>query len=645
MTPTTAVYRQIRDWVRASLRRKLIVALVATMSAVSLCFLVLLVGYYRVRLIDERSVTTSEINRLLQAALENAMLKRDIEGLRNIVSRLGAQEKIAGVMILNPKGEVRFASSDKQLGQRYDLSSDELCPGCGGMHRLTKPHTAFISGAKGADILRSVNPVRNRPPCIECHGAVESNPINGILIVDYAAAGIKREALAIALALSGAGAMVVLAAVGGIGLIIRRSVLRPVELLTTASRALSRGDLGQRVNLPGRDELAELGQTFNEMVARLDRSLSDIREREGFLQSLIDAIPDGVRVIDQNYRVIKANRAFCEQQGLMLSDIVGRTCHETSHARDTPCRPTLVTCPVHELVERSDSTLKRSDSALICRHRHVRADGREFYVEVSAALLSVSLRGEQHLLVVEAIRDLSKEMRLSQEQRLSEIGMLAVGVTHEIRNPLSSIHLSLSGLSDALTESQHPKVRDCLKVIDDEVNKCVDVTDRLLRLSVPPSELPELVSFNDIIPAVMSLLNAEAEQSDINVAIALEQGLRVIASDNDMRMLVLNIAQNAFHAMPRGGQLRIVGSIVGANVELTFDDTGVGIRPEDIRMIFEPFWSRRADGVRGTGLGLAICREIVNRFRGRIEVSSEVDCGTRFTILLPWADTANHRRT
>lgn len=149
----------------------------------------------------------------------------------------------------------------------------------------------------------------------------------------------------------------------------------------------------------------------------------------------------------------------------------------------------------------------------------------------------------------------------------------------------------------------------------------------------------ELVSLTDIVPEVMSLLNAEAEFSQVRVETALEEGLRVLAADNDMRLLVLNIAQNAFHAMPHGGELRIIGRIVGSHVVLVFDDTGVGIRPEDMRRIFEPFWSRRADGVRGTGLGLAICREIVNRAKGRIEVSTEVGQGTRFTISLPCADS------
>ena len=254
------------------------------------------------------------------------------------------------------------------------------------------------------------------------------------------------------------------------------------------------------MDLAGHNELAELGRSFNQMIGQLDRSLAEIKEREGFLQSLIDAIPDGVRVIDKNYRVVKANKAFCEQQGFKLNDIVGKSCYETSHARYSPCSPTLVTCPIHEL--------GGGTSTLVCRHRHVRADGQEFYVEVSAATLSAAAGGERHGFVVEAIRDLSKEMRLSQEQRLSEIAMLAVGVAHAIRNPLASIHYSLHGLCDALLPLNQPTVSSHLKIIEDEINSCVSVTDRLLRLSEPPCDVLELVSFNDVVPGVMSLRSA-----------------------------------------------------------------------------------------------------------------------------------------
>ena len=103
-------------------------------------------------------------------------------------------------------------------------------------------------------------------------------------------------------------------------------------------------------------------------------------------------------------------------------------------------------------------------------------------------------------------------------------------------------------------------------------------------------------------------------------------------------MVVLNLMQNAFHAMPNGGSLAVTGRVSGARVHLEFSDTGVGIEPGRLEQIFDPFHSRRADGVSGTGLGLTISLAIVKRYHGDITVESDVGKGSIFTVVLPNAD-------
>ena len=103
-------------------------------------------------------------------------------------------------------------------------------------------------------------------------------------------------------------------------------------------------------------------------------------------------------------------------------------------------------------------------------------------------------------------------------------------------------------------------------------------------------------------------------------------------------MVALNLMQNAFHAMPNGGRLTIVGEDVGGAAIVRFSDTGVGIDAADVRHIFDPFFSRRADGVSGTGLGLTISKSIVSRYDGSISVDSSKGVGSVFTVTLPSAD-------
>jgi signal transduction histidine kinase len=109
----------------------------------------------------------------------------------------------------------------------------------------------------------------------------------------------------------------------------------------------------------------------------------------------------------------------------------------------------------------------------------------------------------------------------------------------------------------------------------------------------------------------------------------------VLASDSELRMVVLNLVQNALHAMPDGGELRVETLQQDDKVEIIFTDTGVGIQPADAAHIFEPFFSRRADSERGTGLGLSICQSIIQNYGGRIHFESQPGRGSRFVVELP----------
>jgi len=335
--------------VHGGLGRKLILSMAVGLIAGSVVFLALFVGAYHNRLVKERAEASAQVNRLLQVSLENAMLKRDLDGLRDIVHRLGEQARILRVMIVNPDGEVRFASNDSLLGHLYDGTNDRLCPNC--TLPIRDAQSAFLTDADNMEVLRSVNPVYNREPCQQCHGSMADHPVNGILVVDYAAAGIKHDALTGALVLGASGLAVVGASIFGIWMMLHRWVLTPVGALTETSRALAAGDYTVRAPVAGNDELADLGSSFNTMAERIARSLDEIEGREAFLQALMDAIPDGVRVIGPDYKVVKANRAYCEQVGMPMAEVIGAPCYASSHKREEPCAGTFVTCPLVEFDE------------------------------------------------------------------------------------------------------------------------------------------------------------------------------------------------------------------------------------------------------------------------------------------------------
>lgn len=614
------------------LSHKLLLGLGAGMLLSSLVFLFIFVEGYRFKLQDERAAASEEINRLFQFSLENAMLKRDLPGLRDIIARLGQQPGILDVKIVNPSLEVRFARHDAALGGQVTLQ-DLGCTDCaGGVPALTV-NSWLHTMPDGKTVLRSVNPIRNKPECKICHGPAELSPVNGILIVDHEATGIRTQAVTAAAGMAGAGATVVLIILTGTWIFLRREVLKPVTALSTASRALAEGDLSIRVPMKAnaRDELGALCQTFNGMAERLQQNVGEIRAKEAFLKALIETVPDGVRVIDENYNVVMVNKAYAAQMQDDPAALVGVPCYK-AQGRDEPCPPTLITCPFHAL-EADGQSLKYV-------HRHIRADGDELFTEITAARLTGGGDGRDRTLVIEAVRNLTEQVRYSQEQRLAEIGQLATGVAHEIYNPLASVRVGLQSImrKNPNGNGLDPDTYYYLRVIDAEMDKCIEITKRLLDLSHLPSQNTQLVSFSGIVPEVVSLLRYEAEQVGVDMAINLgEADLRVFATDSDIRMLTLNLAQNAIHAMPSGGRLSFRGRIEGGNIVIEASDTGAGIAPADLVHIFEPFFSRRADGVDGTGLGLTICKAIVARHGGTIAVESTIGQGATFRVTMPYA--------
>ena len=615
-------------WIDRKLNRKFLVGNAIGIVLSSLVFLLLYLSMYQDQLAAERSNAATQVNQLLQTSLQNAMLKRDLDGLRLIVQRLGEQKEILNVMILNPAGEVRFSSTESLFGRRFDRETEAECRSCHADNASVP--TAFLINELGQSVLRSVNPVLNKPQCVECHGSVSEHPLNGVLFVDYDAAPIQESARKTALILLAAGACVLLIVLTGGWWFMRRFVLQPVDKLHRVSQSLTDGVLSERVKISGRDELAQLGNCFNTMAEGLEKTLNTLREEEAFLQGLVDASPDGLRVIDDNFNVVLSNQAYRRQLGLSEGDAVNVTCYRSSHGREEPCAPTLVTCPLHEIHEHH--------VPVKCVHEHKRSDGSVFEVEVYAAPMQVQRNGKTHRFIVESIRDLESALQFSHEQKLSELGRLAAGVAHEIYNPLTSIRMSLDSVLhlQSPSDQHHSQTSDYLKLVEHEIDRCIEITGRLLKLSTHSGSHQQVVSVNQAVSETLSLLRWDAEQGKI----AIEEQMdptepRVLASESDLRMAVLNLIQNAFHAMPKGGLLTLATKRRDGKINIVISDTGAGIASQDLPHIFQPFFSRRADGKHGTGLGLSISRANIERDGGEINVHSELGKGTTFLLSYP----------
>jgi len=633
------MFKTLTEWIASSLNRKFITGTAAGLVAFSFIFLALFIGMYQGQLKQQRSIAAEQVNRLLQTSLEAAMLRRDLDMLRSIVTQFGNQQGINGAVIIDRGGEIRFSNHPDLLGSHPRIACDhcDFDPA-----NSISPFSYFTRDSAGTEVLRTVHPVLNQPPCKECHGPAELHPINGTLVVDHDASTIEQHARGTTLLLMGAGSIVVFVNLIGGWWFIRRFVLLPIGHLEQASHELTSGNLSSRVIISGQDELSQLGTRFNRMAATLERQLQEIKDKEAFLQGLVDANPDGIRVIDKDYNVRLVNRAYCKQLDLTPEQALRETCHLSSHGLESPCVPTLISCPLKE-IEITGVPVK-------VMHRHVTGQGNTKAVEIYAAPMQIPQGGksnEEAGLIVESIRDLGQVMQVSHEQKLSEIGRLSAGVAHEIHNPLASVRLALDSAIrfGNLEEIDVPgKIQECMELVDREINRCIEVTERLLKMSMFSGGETQILSLNRSVDETLSLLEWEAAEDGIAIAQELDSSEpRLIANESDIRIIVLNLVQNAFHAMPDGGKLTISTRREKGRIAISFADTGVGIPIEDLQRIFDPFFSNRADHKQGTGLGLSISLNLAERHKGRIKVDSVPGEGSQFTLDFPDPDWEEHR--
>ncbi|MEZ5538313.1 MAG: ATP-binding protein [Thiolinea sp.] len=626
---------QVRQSRKKHLSHRFILFLFTVLGSVSACFLVVFYFYYDAQLTDERIRASASVSTFLKSSLEQAMLRRDLDGLREAVEGLGAQDEIRQVFITDTRGEVRFSSRKEWLGEQASDRVSAVCAECLQGSVPEEPVSSFIVTDAGQELLRTVLPVRNKPQCVQCHGDPVAHPVNGLLVVDYDALPIRQKNLSNIVLLAVAGSSVMLLAAWGAWGFMRRNVLSPVDELNHASYALSRGDLDAQVRISGNDEMSDLAETFNKMAGSLRNAQKVLISREQFLQGVIDALPDGVRVIDPFYQIVVANHSYAQLAGVGSAETLRQQyCYKVTFRRDTPCPPSLRTCPLHEL--------KDGQQAGKYIENLQRADGSVKTTEVYAALLNIADgSGGNEQLVVEAVRDQGAVVRYSHEQKLSALGELAAGVAHEIHNPLASIRIALDAsgqILDTRNDDGTDELQEYLGLVDEQVKHCLEVTRRLMKLGTLANSYSELVEVNVVCSDILSLLRFEREQHGISVELDLQPDrLRILAAESDFHMIMLNLVQNAFHAMADGGTLCVMTRREYGSIAVRVKDTGSGIAEDVLPYIFEPFFSRRSDQ-KGSGLGLAIVRSLVQQHGGTVKVEEHDPGNTVFKLEFPDAD-------
>lgn len=240
--------------------------------------------------------------------------------------------------------------------------------------------------------------------------------------------------------------------------------------------------------------------------------------------------------------------------------------------------------------------------------------------------------------MVRAIARANRE--LLESERLATIGKMAAHVTHEVRNPLSSIGLNLELLEDELPKGS--EARALHHAIQREVERLTELTDQYLSLARPNQPDLQAEDLGEVALSTARFLEPDVKRAGVRIVSEVEPGLpAVLVDEAQIRQVLHNLVRNARQAMSEGGTIHLrVKAGANATVQVSVEDEGEGIAPEVRARLFEPFLTTKGEG---TGLGLAISRHIVEAHKGSIRCEPNEPRGARFILELPIAPMRTSR--
>jgi len=361
---------------------------------------------------------------------------------------------------------------------------------------------------------------------------------------------------------------------------------------------------------------------------------------EDFVRTAFERCPTGLIVVDESGKIAVLNREVERQFGYARDELLGQPVEvlvpENLAAGHAKLRAQYATIPT--------SRRMGAGRELLGRHK----DGRQIPVEIGLSSFSTQEGAFVLATIVDVRERRHRENRLNRPHKLEALGSLAGGIAHDFNNIL----LGIVGYTELArtTVSDTPSAVADLDLVLDTARRGRDLVNRILLFTRTTDPVRVRTDFALSVREAVQLLRASFP-SNIEIRESYDPSSpHVMGDGSELYQIAMNLATNAAHAMQsRGGVLEIrlepvwvdrlfiadhPGMREGLHVHLSVSDTGVGIHPDAIGHIYEPFFTTKPGG-EGTGLGLAVVDRIVQSLRGTIEVRSRVDKGTRFDVYLP----------
>ena len=380
----------------------------------------------------------------------------------------------------------------------------------------------------------------------------------------------------------------------------------------------------------------ELETRVEERTAELSKVNEELRRSEEKYKTLFDNAPNPIFIMDgQAFKIIDVNATALD-------------CYQQS--REELSKGTFLDLLFEEDKELEEGLkrLTNHQCGFYPRRRHIRKKGEPFYVNIVACHARHMGRDTLIATTTDINENVEKEAQLIQASKLATLGTLASGMAHELTQPLNVIQVGSDFFLKKLKKGEKIS-NDELRTMAEEIGSHVDRASKVIkhmREFARQSDITRTrININEPIEDVFKVLGQQLRVHQIDVELNFDPHLPYIMADhNRLEQVFINLVTNAMYAMDDKGLrlgnkkwkrlLKIKSFSADGQVVVTVSDTGKGIPAEIMDKIFEPFFTTREVG-QGTGLGMSVSYRIISDYGGTIEIESEVDKGTTFTLKFP----------
>lgn len=352
-------------------------------------------------------------------------------------------------------------------------------------------------------------------------------------------------------------------------------------------------------------------------VMQLSRNY--FREAEK-LQQMMDAAPLSIILLDRQGDIMAINETFIH---------LYRKYKPQANKEDlirNRLAPVMADLRFEVLIERAGQTLEEH----IKTRELLQSGDKAYFTSTSPIKKGHTDETIGAVLIIQDITELETfRKELNHVERLSLVGQMAAGITHEIRNPMAVVR----GFLQLMQEKSPPTLDNYYRIVMEELDRANSIINDFLSLAQNRAVRMELCSLHDMIRELTPLLWADANLRGQSIDVRLDDELPdLLLNQKEIKQLILNLGRNGMEAMSEKGELTIETRKRVDGVELMVKDIGPGIPAAQRERLFEPFFTTKS---QGTGLGLALCLSIVERHSGKISVQSEEGKGTVFTVFFP----------